>query len=202
VLDAHGVVLGNPLPGFLRDLARETGQAHDAFKRRWKEGLRRDAWLGREEDERLWIRITTGIGDPLEWRRRLEERYDAGPAAPHLDRWHRHASLWMLSNHRSAWLHPRLARFGLDGVFERILVSDRIGAVKPEPEAFRAALEGLESPELALVVDDRKRNIRAARALGIPAVRVAVADPGWVDEVDAWLDQAGSRTTCAGRAAN
>ena len=191
VLDAHGVVFSNPLPAFLREVVRETGQDPDEFRLRWREEIRRDAWLSREPDARLWERITRGVGDADAWRARLEGLYAPGPAAPHLARWRDRAPLWLLSNHRSAWLLPRLERFGFERDLDRVLVSDEVRAVKPEPAAFRAALEGLESSELALVVDDRKRNVRAARDLGIPAVRARDDDEDWVTEVDAWLDRGG-----------
>lgn len=71
----------------------------------------------------------------------------------------------VLSNHRTDWLLPRLERFGVIDRFELILVSDAIGASKPSPGAFAA----LRARSDAVFFDDSRRNVEAARALGIEA---------------------------------
>lgn len=49
--------------------------------------------------------------------------------------------------------------------------SHEIGVNKPEPQAYRLALEAMgASPEAVLFVDNRAQNVDAARALGIAAV--------------------------------
>ena len=116
------------------------------------------------------------------WRALLEETYRLGPAALHLDELRAHAPLWLLSNHRSHWLEPRLRRFGLTGYFQRILVSDRIGQAKPEPGAFAPLLRSGYAPETILFLDDRERNIKAARTLGLNAILVG-PDGAWLHEV-------------------
>jgi HAD superfamily hydrolase (TIGR01509 family) len=97
--------------------------------------------------------------------------------------------LWILSNHRSPWLEPRLERFDLDRFFERVLVSDRIGHAKPDAGAFAPLLES-RSPLLFL--DDRKRNVEAARALGIEAVHLT-HDAPWLATVDRFVLSATGR---------
>ena len=187
VLDVHGVVLNNPLPAFLVELARETAQAPEALRRRWTDEIRRDTWLGRIPDREVWSRLTLDRGGEQAWLRRLEERYAPGPAAAHVDRWRRRAPIWLLSNHRSPWLLPRLARLDLHEPFATILVSDDLGALKPERSAFEAALAGLDGPEGVLFVDDQAHIVEAARALGLESVQARPGDAGWVDAVDARL---------------
>jgi putative hydrolase of the HAD superfamily len=52
--------------------------------------------------------------------------------------------------------------------FSPRLFSCRLGAIKPEPAAFRAALEALHAkPQEVIFFDDRRPNVEAASALGI-----------------------------------
>ena len=59
----------------------------------------------------------------------------------------------------------RLDRFGLTDRFERIYISDAIGAAKPSDRAFSVLTDrtGLH------YYDDSDRNVNAARKLGITA---------------------------------
>lgn len=63
-------------------------------------------------------------------------------------------------------LYPFLARF------RAIVVSGRIGLVKPEPAIYRHALArfGL-APERTLFIDDSAGNVEGARAVGLNAIR-------------------------------
>ena len=173
VLDAHGVVLNNPLAAFLDVVESRTGQAAGSLRSRWQRELRLPAWTGGIDDEDLWAQLTRGEGEASEWRLHLEAHYAVGPVFPHLGAWRQCAPLWILSNHRTAWLEARLDRFGLRDLFDRVLVSDRIGAAKPDPAAFAPLLEGGRDPESILFLDDKECNVRAARALGMRAVQVA-----------------------------
>lgn len=59
---------------------------------------------------------------------------------------------------------------GLVSRFEHLYLSHEIGHVKPAREAFLAALGGMDLPPSAvLFVDDGRRNVDAARALGMQA---------------------------------
>lgn len=74
-------------------------------------------------------------------------------------------------------LERDLAAAGADDAFDVVVNSSRIGAVKPEPEAFAAACEALASdPAEVLFVDDRVENVHGALAHGIHAVRFHDAD--------------------------
>lgn len=78
--------------------------------------------------------------------------------------------MWLLSNHRTSWLLPRLERFGVADRFERILVSDVLAAAKPSAAAF-AALQGRDD---LIFYDDSQCNVDAARSFGIDAHLVAI----------------------------
>jgi putative hydrolase of the HAD superfamily len=181
VLDAHGVVLNNPLPDFLRRVALLTGQDPDSLRARWIGELRRPAWTGTMHDAELWRRLSGGV--EYDWRALLEESYEPGPAAPFLEHWAECVPLWILSNHRSHWLEPRLERFGVRDHFERVLVSDQLGRVKPDAGAFAPLLEHVAEPDSILFLDDRRRNVDSARSLGIRAIQLD-GSPGWRTQVE------------------
>jgi FMN phosphatase YigB (HAD superfamily) len=182
VLDAHGVVLNACWPRFLRELARLTHEPEEDVVRRWHERVRTDAWLGRISDDELWKRLMPTDHARHNWRAILEAGYTCGPAAPHLRRWSECVPVWLLSNHRSHWLLPRLSRFGLLGCFERILVSDTIGAAKPDQEAFDVLLGKNSHSKRVLFVDDQACYVEAARQMGIRSLH-AHSDGSWVASV-------------------
>jgi hypothetical protein len=186
VLDAHGVVLNAYWPRFLRVVARLTNEPVGEVLRRWHDRVRTDAWLGRISDDELWKRLIPAHHGSYDWQAILESGYTCGPAEPHLRRWSACVPVWLLSNHRTHWLLPRLKRFGVLEYFERILVSDTIGATKPEQEAFDVLLEPDSHAQRVLFVDDQACNVMAARQRGISAIH-AHSECGWVAAVDELL---------------
>ncbi len=63
---------------------------------------------------------------------------------------------------------PTVERLGLDGEFDAVILSFEVGAKKPQPEIYRAALEALGvQPSAAVFVDDQARYCDGARALGL-----------------------------------
>jgi HAD superfamily hydrolase (TIGR01509 family) len=162
VLDVHGVVINNPLPQFLRDVGDRAGIGGDELLRRWRARWRRPFWEGSITEAEMWEAIAPGL-DAAELRADLEARYRRGPwfefVVDH------DGPVWLLSNHRTAWLLPRLERFGVADRFERILVSDALRAAKPSPAAFASVAARSDT----VYFDDSACNVAAARALGIDA---------------------------------
>ncbi len=61
----------------------------------------------------------------------------------------------------------------LSDIFEKAYYSHRIGCRKPDPEAFRAVLEGSRlKPEETLFVDDLEVNIEAAKKMNLHTLHV------------------------------
>ncbi len=84
----------------------------------------------------------------------------------------RGCTLALLAND-SIELEPRLAELGLDSLFDHILISARIGVMKPDVTAFPVALQTVGMlPGEALFIDDSLTNVRAAQSLGMPAILV------------------------------
>jgi len=71
------------------------------------------------------------------------------------------------------WIETHLTRLGLLSSFEIIRTRDDVERVKPEPDLFLAALEGLGlEADQAIVLEDSPNGILAARRAGIFAVAV------------------------------
>jgi len=61
--------------------------------------------------------------------------------------------------------------------FDEMVISAEVGVVKPDPRIYHLALERLEaSPEAAVFIDDFRRNVEGARAVGLNAIHFK--DPG------------------------
>ena len=183
LLDAQGVLFNNPWAAFLEDLAQRTDRSAEEVFRLWYDELHDDAWLGSISDTELWTRLTGTPHGHAAWQSDLERRFRPGRLARFLPGWRRTVEIWVLSNHRSHWLEARLDRFGLDDHLERVLVSDALGAMKPDTRAFDAVRSAVSRPESVLFVDDQQRNVNAAAQLGFRALR-ASDDPAWIDVVD------------------
>ena len=64
-----------------------------------------------------------------------------------------------------------LERYGLEGLFDVVVVSAAVGLAKPDPAIYRLALEHLgTAPERTVFVDDFERNVVAASDLGMHGV--------------------------------
>lgn len=67
-----------------------------------------------------------------------------------------------------------LAALGLDDDFDLVVVADEVGAGKPDPAPYRAAVERLEiAPEDALAFEDSPSGIASAVGAGVPTVGIA-----------------------------
>ncbi len=84
----------------------------------------------------------------------------------------RRLPLWAISNTNSIHFSYILQHFPILRHFSGYVVSHEIGALKPDPRIFRAALAraGVKAQE-ALFTDDQEENVEAARLLGIDAFR-------------------------------
>lgn len=82
----------------------------------------------------------------------------------------------VVASNYPAWIEELSAEL-LDGLFDAIYVSCRLGVRKPEPAFFEALLErtGVGPHEL-LFVDDRQANVDAAGELGIRGHRFTGVD--------------------------
>lgn len=88
--------------------------------------------------------------------------------------------LALLSNDLSEWSAYLRKKFDLDRYFEVIAVSGDIGIKKPDPEIYRYLLRKLGQPASECIfVDDRVRNLLAARNLGMDVILFGGASPSF-----------------------
>jgi putative hydrolase of the HAD superfamily len=82
-----------------------------------------------------------------------------------------------LNNESRALNHYRITTFGLKEIFHTFLSSCYTGRRKPDPDAYRYALEVTQrDPEESLVLDDRLENVEAAARLGLRTLWVRDPD--------------------------
>jgi HAD superfamily hydrolase (TIGR01509 family) len=93
------------------------------------------------------------------------------------------------------WIYRLLSEHEIGGYFDSVTVSDEVGASKPDPRIFRAALDetGLE-PHDVVFVGDSPEDVRGAMAAGIQPILISRDRPikNWSqvsDEKETLLDE-------------
>ena len=85
--------------------------------------------------------------------------------------------LYAISNWSRETFHHARARFDFLSRFRDIVVSGEVGLAKPDPRIFQLFLERHRlTAGQCLFIDDVARNVDAARALGMPAIRFESPD--------------------------
>jgi glucose-1-phosphatase len=175
VLDLGGVVCRFVPDRRLRALARLTGApASDIHAAVWASGLDTRADSGDLDHDEAYAavlgRLATGKGDGVSpgdlraaWAAAFEPDEEVLDLVRSLDR-----PVALFSNNgpiTEDCLHRELAAVG--DAFDTVLLSWRLGATKPDPEAFveAASLLGV-APQAVLYVDDSLDNVRAAAHRG------------------------------------
>jgi putative hydrolase of the HAD superfamily len=103
-----------------------------------------------------------------------------------VDRLRKQVPVVLLSN-ASTRLTDDLKLSGILDRFDAVVGSADLGACKPDPEAFAAAVERAGVPAArCLMIDDLPENVAGARAAGMQAVRFED-----VDELTRELEDAG-----------
>jgi len=173
VFDCFGVICSEVvpllfakyLPPEMADLVRNT--------------IVRDSDLGAISQSELFERLAEVL--PLS-ARKIEEEYwsyvrlDDGVLAivKSLRRGHRVA---LLSNCPAPFFRDLVARYGLDELFETIMVSAEEGIAKPDPALFTRLLERMGvRPADAVMIDDNAANILGAKEAGMEGLHFTSAE--------------------------
>lgn len=171
------------LEGF-REAAMQYGLTPEAFYDLLYSG---DAWqqakLGSINARDYWRSVMLSLGhdaseDVEAFRRRLFAGHQLDAGVVHIaERLHRRVPLALLSNATDELEMLLESQYGIHELFDVVINSARAHVAKPDPRAFHLALTGLKvEPEQALFIDDKLRNILAARALGIPSIHFTDAE--------------------------
>lgn len=79
--------------------------------------------------------------------------------------------VWCLSNDVARWSSKLRASFGLDDLLSGAIISSDVRSRKPDAAIYRRLLDGCGYPPAdILFVDDRNKNVLAARALSMSAI--------------------------------
>ncbi len=102
--------------------------------------------------------------------------YEETPAV--LDALHGRVRLVMISNGLTQYQRPKIDRYDLGRYFDRLVISEEVGVVKPELAIFEAALEGLDVAPAATihVGDSLDHDVVGARRAGWLAAWVRRGD--------------------------
>lgn len=92
--------------------------------------------------------------------------------------------LGVLTNGLSELQRRKLRQIGLEDAFDAVAISQEIGAAKPDPRAFGAAVAmlGLEPAEVAMVGDHLTNDVIGALAAGLGAAVWVERYPGELPE--------------------
>lgn len=76
-----------------------------------------------------------------------------------------------LSNGSHEWTTYAIKKYGLERLFEQIIISSDLGIVKPDPRIYFHALDALKiKPSDCIFIDDRSVNTEAAESIGIRSI--------------------------------
>ncbi|MBN9090581.1 MAG: HAD-IA family hydrolase [Reyranella sp.] len=169
VLDAMGVLYqaGDDVAELLVPFVRRHGTANLSA-----EDIDRAyvaASLGRMELAEFWTRMgvdATCEDDYLAGHRLIDGTLDALPRLRA-----RYGRLACLSNDVSQWSLKLRRQFGLAAWIDSWFISGDLGLRKPSPDIYRRAIADLGvTPQEIVFVDDRPRNLDAARDVGLQTV--------------------------------
>jgi HAD superfamily hydrolase (TIGR01509 family) len=180
ILDAMGVIysVGNDDRDLLCPFVEEKGGTKDVSK---IEMLYNSTSLGNMSSAELWkaVGLDPGLEDEYLQRYKLNDGLTDFLEAVNSQGY----EVWCLSNDISEWSKKLRARFGLDKYVRGFVISGDVGVRKPEQAIFAHLIGQLTaSPRDAVFVDDQRRNLDVAAALGFSTILFAPAAHDLTDE--------------------
>ena len=127
----------------------------------WQKTLKDTRLEGQEKDLAQAFRVLNGACPP-------------GPAYPLVGRLERNGyRLAILSNHAHEWARRITKNLDLEGRCDPIIISEEVGLAKPDRAIYELILGKLgRNPEQCVFIDDKLKNIIAARDMGIKGVHL------------------------------
>lgn len=180
VLDAMGVIfsVGNDDRDLLCPFVEEKGGTKDFPK---IEILYHSASLGRITSAEFWeaVGLDPGLEDEYLQRYELTDGLTDFLKAVNSQGY----EVWCLSNDILEWSEKLRARFELNKYIRGFVISGDVGVRKPEQAIFNHLIGQLTtSPRDVVFVDDQRRNLDVAAALGFNTILFAPGDHDLTDE--------------------
>src|SRR3984957_6979984 len=153
----------------LRTMLQDPGSGHAGYERGFFDG---PGWhtqlkqrLGLALDYAAWLSLWNDVFEPNQ------------PMESLIRGLRGQVRFWGLSNTNAEHLRHLKAAYPVLGTFDGITASCEVGAAKPEPAIYAAALRSLGVPGAeVLYLDDVEDYVRAAQALGIRAFHYTFND--------------------------
>jgi epoxide hydrolase-like predicted phosphatase len=194
IFDLGGVLVRTEFPQVRHRLARKLGLDPTTLDRIiWGREDWELAQVGAITYEEYWQRVgaTLGLSTPEElsdFRREYFSGDRVDQKLVHLiEKLRKRYKIGLLSNapdKLDTWLEND---WGIRDLFDAIVYSAQVGMAKPDPAMFHLILERLNlSPSETLFIDDYPRNVEAALALGMKAIRFTGTD-ALLDELPRYL---------------
>jgi epoxide hydrolase-like predicted phosphatase len=179
IFDLGGVLVRTEFPEVRQRLEERLGFAPGTLGRTvWGGEDWELAQTGRISYEEYWRRVGASLGFSTEQQiRDFRREYFSGDRVDEelvglIKELRARYRIGLLSNapdRLGIWLDEE---WGIKDLFDSIVYSAKVGLVKPDPTIFHMSLEELNvAPSEALFIDDYPRNIDAALALGMQAIR-------------------------------
>jgi HAD superfamily hydrolase (TIGR01549 family) len=163
--------------GFLRQLGRPVDELEE-LRRLDNRGLTdRRAFFGAVAQR---LGVTLDVEAVLsDYRARTGHAYVAAGIVDALGRLRASGgSSIVVTNGQSAVQRAKLDHTGLAKLVDRVVISEEVGVVKPDPRIFAIALDGLADPADAWMVGDNlEADILGAARAGLSTAWVSNADP-------------------------
>jgi putative hydrolase of the HAD superfamily len=175
IFDMGGVLTKSIFKPYLVELNKRWGVTVEQFR-----DARRPFWdayaKGLISEKDFWTGILDKLGVKEDYTRFSEGVYSSFVSVPETialaKRLKKGYRLAILSNNSKEWGPFCVKKFGLDEIFDDIILSCDVKVKKPSPEIFLIALKRLKvKPEECIFIDDKDRNIAAAASLGIKTVK-------------------------------
>lgn len=168
VFDFYGVIIPEVYWAWLEKTVKDLDKKEDYFF-----NLANDMDKGKKNPDQALeeLEIATGVPKDQISPQMDKETVINKPLLNLINELKKKYKIGLLSNSDAGWLDLILIKHNLKEYFDEIVSSSAVGFIKPQPEIFQIMLDRLKvKPTEIIFIDDRLKNIEAAKALGIDAI--------------------------------
>lgn len=128
--------------------------------------------LGKLSWEDFLDRVAKETGKTTEEVKRMYEAERINPEiVAYIDSLHGKYKTALLTNAHEDFMNPLIAKAGLANVFDEIVISSKIGIIKPDPRIYIYTVNKLGVlPQEAVFIDDSMARVEGAKKTGIQTI--------------------------------